>query len=203
MTPFECGRNFSHNSAYTPEKCCDYNKHRGVLCPQSAFRVRQRTRIRLKPCECRGCGKCFCKKSYLLTHQRIHTGEKPYRCEECGKDFSHKSSLWKEQRTHTGERPYECVECGKTQLEVRPESPSENSRGRNPMSAVNVENLWCRSQLAKPIRRFTKGRSLMSVMNVRKPSPRIPPSEHIRQLTQGRSPVHVRSVGRPSTGSQA
>ncbi|XP_054440712.1 zinc finger protein 37 homolog [Pteronotus mesoamericanus] len=68
---------------------------------------------KVKPYECKQCGKVLSHKQGLVDHQRIHTGEKPYECNECGIAFSQKSHLVVHQRTHTGEKPYECIQCGK------------------------------------------------------------------------------------------
>ncbi|XP_074186372.1 uncharacterized protein LOC109438087 isoform X2 [Rhinolophus sinicus] len=120
VRPFEYGKNFSHNSAFsvlqrtdTTDRPSDYDTWTDTLSYQSAFNIHHRTHKTVKPYECNECGKSCSVKSCLIQPQKSHTGEKRYECLECGKAFSEKSHLRKHQRTHTGEKPYKCDGCEK------------------------------------------------------------------------------------------
>ncbi|XP_070556606.1 zinc finger and SCAN domain-containing protein 16-like [Ptychodera flava] len=52
--------------------------------------------------------------SELRPFRRVECKIRPYECKECGKTFKVKDSLKMHMLTHSEIRPYECKECGKT-----------------------------------------------------------------------------------------
>lgn len=70
---------------------------------------------RLRPYECKICGKKWEVRSKLEIHLRTHSGSKPFGCDICSRSFNVLSNLRRHVKTvHTVVKPFNCRFCRKT-----------------------------------------------------------------------------------------
>jgi len=74
----------------------------------SRSRVAGPGEVRLKPHQCKVCGKRFSKHAGVKRHMRSHTGERPFKCNMCDKAFRQSAHLTAHKRSkhskHSAER---------------------------------------------------------------------------------------------------
>ncbi|XP_067004352.2 zinc finger protein 239-like [Anabrus simplex] len=116
----ECGRKFSHKSAFRIHLHNQCAK-RPFSCKECGYMSSKKTHLlqhvlshsEERPYSCDVCGKKFPQISYLKRHILKHKGHHSHSCHQCSRGFSSGSSLRTHMLQHTGERPHCCAQCGK------------------------------------------------------------------------------------------
>ncbi|KAF3815064.1 hypothetical protein GH733_017340, partial [Mirounga leonina] len=91
-----------NNFPHPRESLFKYKVYQRAFCDHSSLTLHEESRWG-KPCGYSECEHTFSLRSSLMHPLSVRTGEKPCECKRCGKAFCKWTYLSQHQRTHTGE----------------------------------------------------------------------------------------------------